>query len=228
MTEVLTQEEINNLLNAINAAESKNSQDSGTESRQDKFSREQIRSISIIYENFARMAKSSLSVRLRNTVKMNIASTDQLFLEEFFRSIPVPTVLGVINMEPLKGCAILEIDPAIAFAFIDRMCGGKGESPKSQHELTDIEKKIMEGIFVSLLENLREAWSGVIDLQPRLDMIETNPLFIRIAPPTEEVVLVTLEATTGDAEGMLNFCIPYPVIEPIMEKFNDPKSGVSK
>jgi len=78
----------------------------------------------------------------------------------------------------------------------------------------------MEGIIVRILGNLREAWSQVIDLRPRLGQIETNPQFAQIVPPNEMVVLVTLETKVGEVEGMMNFCIPYLTIEPIISKLS--------
>jgi flagellar motor switch protein FliM len=230
MTEVLSQDEIDQLLTAINAGNAepedyKPAADSRKIKiydfkRPDKFSKEQIRTVSIMHETFARLTTTSLSAQLRSMVHVHVASVDQLTYEEFIRSIPTPTTLAVINMDPLKGNAILEIDPAITFSIIDRLFGGKGEGNKSQHELTDIEQSVMEGIIVRILANMREAWTTVIDLRPRLGQIDTNPQFAQIVPPTEMVILVTLETKVGDVEGMMNFCIPYITIEPIVGKLS--------
>jgi flagellar motor switch protein FliM len=183
--------------------------------RPDKFSKEQIRTISMIHETFARLSINSLSAQLRSMVHVQVASVDQVTYEEFICAIPTPTTLAVINMDPLNGSAILEIDPDITFSIIDRICGGTGESTKYQHELTDIETNIMEGIIVRILGNLREAWTDVIDLRPRLGQIHTNPQFAQIVPPVIMTVLITLEAKIGDVEGMINICIPYITVEPI-------------
>ena len=188
--------------------------------RPDKFSKEQIRTISIMHETFARLTTTALSANLRSMVQVHVASVDQLTYEEFLRSIPTPTTLAIINMDPLKGNAILEIDPAISFSIIDRLFGGVGEGTKGQHELTDIESAVMEGIIVRILGNMREAWAQVLDLRPRLGQIETNPQFAQIVPPTDMVVLVTLETKVGEVEGMMNFCIPYLTIEPIIGKLS--------
>jgi flagellar motor switch protein FliM len=174
----------------------------------------------MMHETFARLTTTSLSAQLRSMVHVHVASVDQLTYEEFIRSIPTPTTLAVINMDPLKGNAILEIDPSITFSIIDRLFGGTGEGTKSQHELTDIESSVMEGIIVRILGNMREAWAQVIDLRPRLGQIDTNPQFAQIVPPTDMVVLVTLETKVGDVEGMINFCIPYLTIEPIIGKLS--------
>jgi flagellar motor switch protein FliM len=230
MTEVLSQEEIDQLLTAINAGEAepedfKPAADTRKIKiydfkRPDKFSKEQIRTVSIMHETFARLTTTSLSANLRSMVHVHVASVDQLTYEEFIRSIPTPTTLAIINMDPLKGNAILEIDPAVTFSIIDRLFGGTGEGTKAQHELTDIEQSVMEGIIVRILGNMREAWAQVIDLRPRLGQIDTNPQFAQIVPPTEMVVLVTLETKVGEVEGMMNFCIPYLTIEPIIGKLS--------
>jgi len=114
----------------------------------------------------------------------------------------------------------LEIDPSVTFSIIDRLFGGTGQGTMVQRELTDIEASVMEGVIVRILANMREAWTQVIDLRPRLGQIETNPQFAQIVPPSEMVVLVTLETKVGEEEGMMNFCIPYITIEPIISKLS--------
>ena len=230
MTEVLSQEEIDQLLTAISTGEVETEEAlKKAETRKikiydfkrpDKFSKDQIRTLQMMHETFARLTTTSLSAQLRTIVHVHVASVDQLTYEEFLRSIPNPTTLAVINMDPLKGSAILEIDPSITFTIIDRLFGGPGEAAKINRELTDIELSVIEGIIVRILGNLREAWSNVIDLRPRLGNIETNPQFAQIVPPSDMVVLITLETKVGDVEGMTNFCIPYLTIEPIISKLS--------
>jgi len=174
----------------------------------------------MMHETFARLTTTSLSAQLRAMVSVHVSSVDQLTYDEFVRSIPNPTTLAIVNMDPLKGSAILEIDPSITFTIIDRLFGGKGEPLKISRELTDIEMAVMEGIIVRILGNLRESWSNVIDLRPRLGNIETNPQFAQIVPPNDMVVLITFETKVAEAEGMLNLCIPYITIEPIIGKLS--------
>ncbi|MFW6138141.1 MAG: flagellar motor switch protein FliM [Spirochaetota bacterium] len=230
MTEVLSQEEIDQLLTAISTGEVEGEEAAKKAEtrkikiydfkRPDKFSKDQIRTLQMMHETFARLTTTSLSAQLRTIVHVHVASVDQLTYEEFLRSIPNPTTLAVINMDPLKGSSIYEIDPSITFTIIDRLFGGPGESSKVNRELTDIELSVIEGIIVRILGNLREAWSNVIDLRPRLGNIETNPQFAQIVPPSDMVVLITLETKVGDVEGMTNFCIPYLTIEPIISKLS--------
>ena len=253
MTQVLSQDEVDQILAAIKATdiEPKNYRLSADGrklrlydfKRPDKFTKEQIRTISIIHETFARFTEKNLEALLRSFIFIHVASVDQLTYGEFLRSIPTPTTLAIINMDPLKGHAIMEIDPDITFSIIDRICGGTGggvvimvqhdltfiektiDVKKFQHELTDIEMSLMENIIVRMLGNLREAWAEVLELRPRLGQIDTNPQFAQIVPPTEMVVLVTLETNfgggVGGVKGVINICIPYSTIEPIIGKLSN-------
>jgi flagellar motor switch protein FliM len=230
MTDILSQDEIEQLLSAISTGDVQ-SEDFSSQAEQkkvkiydfkrpDKFSKDQIRTVQMMHETFARLTTTALSAKLRSMVQVHVTSVDQLTYEEFIRSIPNPTTLALINMDPLKGSAILEIDPAITFTVIDRLFGGLGVPFKVNRELTDIEMAVIEGIVVHILANLREAWSTVIDLRPRLGNIETNPQFAQIVPPNEMVMLITLETKIGESEGMMNLCIPYITIEPIIQKLS--------
>ncbi|MCS7204935.1 MAG: flagellar motor switch protein FliM [Leptospiraceae bacterium] len=246
MTEVLSNDEINDLFKQISSStpffsqdysitELKDEKETATISKKDvkpydfrkpdKFSKDQIRTLQMIHETFARMVTTSLSAQLRTAVQVHVGSggggVDQLTYEEFNRSIPSPTTLAIVNMDPLRGSAILEIDPNISYAIIDRLFGGKGELIKNiNRELTDIERSVMENVIVRMLGNLRESWSTVVDLRPRLGNIETNPQFAQIVPPNDMVVLITFETKIAEVEGNMNFCIPYITIEPIVNKLS--------
>lgn len=234
----LSQDDIDSLLESINSSESLSLDESLSNvissptgkkqkvkvydfKRPDKFSKEQVRTVSSFHEAFARYTTTSLSALLRKMVHVHVASVDQLTYEEFIRSIPNPTTLAIINMDPLKGSAIFEVDPTIAFAIVDRLFGGDGDTIKDKsRDLTEIEQSVMESVIIRILANMREAWSQVVDLRPRFGHIEVNPQFAQIVPPTEMIILVTLEVKIGKVEGLMNFCLPYITIEPIVSKLS--------
>jgi flagellar motor switch protein FliM len=215
MTEVLSQNEINQLLTAINGASS------AVTNRPDKYSKEQLWAVSYIHETFANLTTYSLSAYMRSMCHVHVSSVDELIYEEFIRSTPAPSTLAIVNMNPLKRSAILEISQEITFAIIDRLCGGSGDGRQFQHKLTKIETSIMENIIVHLLGNLREAWNKVLDMNPQVKAIDTDPQSVRIVSPNEIVILVTLEAKIGEMKGMINICIPSSTIEPVMEKLTN-------
>ena len=190
--------------------------------RPDKFSKDQIRTLQMIHESFARTTTTELSAQLRSLASLTVASVDQLSYEEFMKVVPSPTTLGIIDMDPLDGKAIFEMDPALVFEIVDRLFGG-GEGtrqPDIDRELTDIEHSVIERIYMSILNNLRESWEDVIDLHPRLEQIESNPQFVQIIPPNDMVVLITFDTKIGDTEGMTNFCIPYVILGPVINKLS--------
>jgi flagellar motor switch protein FliM len=230
MADILSQAEIDALLNALSAGEVDAEEIKQEEKqkkvkiydfkRPNKFSKDQIHTLQVIHENFSRLLTTYFSAHLRSVVQISVLSVEQLTYEEFVRSIPNPTILNIITLEPLEGNAIFEIDPDIGFSIIDRMFGGPGEAPEKIRPLTDIERTANERVTNRALDFLKEAWESIIDFQPKLEMTESNPQFTQIVSPTEMCVLITLETKIGAAEGMINLCLPYLVLEPIISKLS--------
>ena len=226
--DVLSQSEIDELLAALSTGtvsaeeiaieESKKKIKTYNFRRPDKFSKDQIRTLYMLHENFARLLNTYLSAHLRTMVHVNVVSVDQLTYEEFIRSMSSPTVISVFQMRPLQGSALMEINHEIAFAIIDRLAGGSGSSLNKNRALTDIEQTIISRITNKALDSFKEAWKQVIDITPKLDTIETNPQFTQIVPPNDMVVIIAFQAKIMNTEGTITFAIPYLVLEPIMSK----------
>jgi flagellar motor switch protein FliM len=228
MADVLSQNEIDELLSAIStgvvSAESIKQEQKQKKiklydfKRPDKFSKDQIRTLYMLHENFARLLNTYLSAHLRTMVQVSVASVDQLTYDEFIRSMPNPSVISIFEMRPLSGNALIEINPSIIFSIIDRLFGGLGTPPAKPRELTDIEHSIVTRVVNKALESFQEAWRQVVNIEPRLETIESNPQFTQIVPPNDMVVIITLQTRIAQTEGFINLCIPYLVLEPIMPK----------
>ncbi|MDI4646212.1 MULTISPECIES: flagellar motor switch protein FliM [Cohnella] len=230
MVDVLSQNEIDALLAALSSGEM-DAEELRKEETQKKirsydfkratrFSKDHIRSLTRIHENFARFLTTYFSAQLRTFVQINVVQVEQLPYDEFIRSIPKMTILNIFVAEPLEGRMVLEVHPNVAFAMLDRLLGGAGTAPSKIGSLTEIENIIMEKIFSRALETLQEAWRTVIDIEPRLEALETNPQFMQIVSPNETIALISLSTKIGDTTGMINLCIPHVVIEPIMSKLS--------
>ncbi|NHN28374.1 flagellar motor switch protein FliM [Paenibacillus agricola] len=230
MVDVLSQNEIDALLAALSSGEM-DAEELKKEETQKKvraydfkravrFSKDHIRSLTRIHENFARYLTTYFSAQLRTFVQINVVQVEQLPYDEFIRSIPKMTILNVFEAEPLEGRMVLEVHPNVAFAMLDRLLGGAGTSPSKINALTEIETIVMERIFSRCFESLQEAWKSVIDLNPRLETLETNPQFMQIVSPNETIALISLSTKIGDTTGMINLCIPHVVIEPIMPRLS--------
>ena len=189
--------------------------------RPDKFSREQIRTLSVIHDTFTRLSTASLSTMLRCLCECHFGSVDQMTFEEFIHGIPSPTTIAVINMDPLKGSALLQIDNTLTFPIIERLAGRKDVvRPEYNRDLTEIERACMEGIAVRLLKNIQEAWSTVVTLTPRISQMETNPQFAQIVPPPEMVIIVEIKCKIQTVESRMTLCFPYLTIEPIIPRLS--------
>ncbi len=230
MVDVLSQNEIDALLAALSSGEMDAEELKKEESQKKvraydfkravRFSKDHIRSLTRIHENFARYLTTYFSAQLRTFVQINVVQVEQLPYDEFIRSIPKMTILNIFEAEPLEGRMVLEVHPNVAFAMVDRLLGGTGTSPAKINALTEIETNVMERIFSRTFESLQEAWKTVADLNPRLEALETNPQFMQIVSPNETIALISLSTKIGDTTGMINLCIPHVVIEPIMPRLS--------
>lgn len=188
--------------------------------RQNKFSKDHIRTLSMIHEAFARLLSTSLSGQLRMLVQVEVVSVEQLTFDEYSRSLPSPTILNVFTMEPLVGTSLFEVNIDITSAIIDRLLGGPGRVTRIRRDLTDIERTLISSITGRLLSTLSEAWQNILTFSPKLETMEMNPRFVQIVPPSDPVVLITFEAKFGENTGPLSLCIPYIVLEPVMSKIS--------
>ncbi len=186
--------------------------------RPDKFAKEQMRTLNRIHEAFSRLVSTYLSTTLRAIVHFDVVSVDQLTYEEFTRTLSNPTFLSIVSMGTLEGNSVIEINLNIVFSILDKLFGGQGRTLDQLRILTDIEESVVSRIIVKILDYFKEAWLQVIELSPKIEFIESNPQFTQIVPPNEMVLLVTFEVKIAEAEGIMNLCIPYIVLEPIIQK----------
>ena len=227
MSDILTQDEIDNLLLDISSGEV-NVDSEWKEGKEvkfydfrhpERFLPSHLRLLKMIHEDFARILCTAYAFRLRTNVSTHLLSIDQLTCGEFIRNVNNPTTIAVIDLGISDGSALFEIDRSITFAIIDKLFGGLGETSRIERELTEIEHAVMKKVITGMINNLQQAWSKVIDVKPFLKEIETNSRFVQIIPDGEMVVLVKLEMNIGEVMGMINICIPYSTLESMPEKF---------
>jgi len=190
----------------------------------DKYSKEQIRGIYNIHEKFARIAAKSLSTILDRPVSIELTSIDKIIMYNYKTTLPNLTTVGIIRMEGMEGFAYLELPPAVTFTIVDIIRGGDGTFTKKWYELpemTDMEKNVIKVVYEKLLEDFREAWSGVMDLRPSLIKLVSDPKSIRFTPDTEGVVHMTLEIKTENLQEMINLAVSYAFIEKVIDQINE-------
>jgi flagellar motor switch protein FliM len=188
--------------------------------RASKFSKDQIRTIQMIHETFARLFASTLAAKIRALTRIKVVSVEEVTYEDFINTVSTPSIISIFSMPPMEGNAVLDISPQIGFPIMDRLLGGAGEEDEEARELTDIEVNIMESVLHDALGFIKEAWSNVIDLNPKLELLESNPYFVQVVPPSEMIILVNLEAEVGEKNGRMNLAIPYMMLETVLPKLN--------
>ncbi|HSH36599.1 flagellar motor switch protein FliM [Schnuerera sp.] len=230
MAEVLSQNEIDALLQALSSGEVDVQEIKEVESSKkvkkydfmnpQKIAKDQLRTLEIIHENFGRLFQTFLSGYLRAPIKISILTVDQFAYSEFSNAVSNPAFLSIIDFTPLNGQILMDISTNVVYSMIDRLLGGDGTKEQEVRTFTEIELTLLKGMIDKSMTLFKEAWSNVIDLKPKLDKIEVNPQFAQIVPHNETIALITMNLEVGSVEGMINICIPYLVIEPILDKLS--------
>lgn len=229
MSDVLSQSEIDALLSAINSGEAdvedlKKAPEKVIKdydfARPSKFSKEHLRTLENIFEHYGRLLSTNLPVYLRKNITIEVMNSEALTYFEFSNSLSNPVLLGIIDYPPLEGTVIMEMATKLGYTIIDRMLGGEGEPLEKVRNFSEIEMIIIERIMTVCAELLKEPLESVVEGHPRLDRIETNPQFAQIISPTEMIAIVTLNIKIGEVEGLMNICLPYLTLEPVMDRLN--------
>lgn len=186
----------------------------------DKFSKEQIRTLQMIHENFARRLSSSLAAFLRATVNVSLVHVEQGSFVDFLQNIPSPSPTTVFKLDPLPGRVMLTFDAVIATTAVDRLLGGFGHPIREHHEITDIEQSLLGSIIDYIADELEEAWRNVLTIKVSVVESTLNPQFVQVALPSDAAVFVGFEVRIRENIGVMSICIPYPVLKPIVSELS--------
>jgi flagellar motor switch protein FliM len=228
MSDILSQSEIDALLSALSSGEVESVQTVQNKEEQEvkkynfrspkKFSKEHIRTLEVVHQNYARIISSFLTAQVRTNAQVEVAIVEQVTYEEFIKSISAPTILSIYRMPPLVGSLLFETNPQFVFQVLDILFGGPGTSTYKVREFTEIEKSVIRSFNTKLIENLKLAWEDVLDVQPQFLDVETNPALNQTMSPNEPVAIVTLCVKMNGLQTYINLCIPYIAIEKVLDK----------
>ena len=189
--------------------------------RPDRIPKSQVRAIHLLHDTFVRNLVSSLSAYLRSYLTVNLVSVEQLSYAEFLDGLPSPTCMVSLGLNPYDGNGVLELNPSLVFPILEMLLGGTGKSSGSiQRDITEIEQKLLDGLFRIILHDLREAWKGVTEVDFTIESMETEPQLLHILAPNEAVVSIGVEVRIGETVGMMNIAMPSIVIKMMRQKFD--------
>lgn len=243
MDQVLSQQEIDMLLSAMNNGEiieevvEEKADEQIKAKKYDfrrpiKLSKEYINTLHMIFEDYAKMASTALSTKLRTNAMMQVAAIEQISYDEFIHSIPKFTLLGVMQSKPMNGLQILEINPQLSTLFIELLCGGldviltRKEKDESIFEdldkksFTDIELSILTEIVELLINTFQISWREIVELDCTLESLDTNPQLLQSMSPNEPITLITFNFKMFEVDSFVNLCIPYVFFEGMIDKLS--------
>lgn len=228
MAEVLSQMQIDKLLNSFQSGDVNVNELESNEKKvrpydfkiPKKFNKEQLKTLSIIYENYGRILSSYLSGMLRNYCQIEVLTIEEQRYFEYSNALPESMLMGVIEMHPLEGSAMITMSQSIAFSIIDRLLGGQGDTYEVDRDYTDIELSLIEKVVRQMGTLLRDAWNNVYELSPEFIRLESNSRQSQLVSPNETVVIIMLNVKIKEVEGNISFCMPYIILEPVLEHLN--------
>lgn len=233
MNQVLSQTEVDALLSAVsdNRVDSEDiGADDGMKSgvvqydlaNQDRIIRGRMPTLDIIHDRFIRLFRVTLSNALRKMANLSVNSTGPLKFSEFMNSLPLPSCLNILRLDPLRGAAVMVIESKLLYALVDSFFGGN-DVPYTKIEgkdFTQIEIKIARRVVLSAIDDYEKAWEPVYALKVGYSRTEINPQFVAVVPPSDVVIATTFDVELEKVSGTIKIVIPYATLEPIKSKLS--------
>lgn len=232
MAKILSQDEIDALLSTVSGSEKAQAVDRSAKAddgrtvavydfkHPNRVSKDQLRTLENMHDNFAGHIGSVLSNMMRAMLDVDLVSVDQITYSEFVMSLMSPSCTFTFTAEPLDGACIIDFNPTLTYAFVERMFGGSGKVLDTGRELTGIEKSLMNRIVGVVYTEMENAWAHICPIQVKQISLETNPQFVQIVPPGETVIVVSFQMKLLQSTGMMTICFPYVALEGIMSKLS--------
>jgi flagellar motor switch protein FliM len=228
MNKILSQEEIEALLTNVSKTPDFEEQETAESKRfhvydfkhPDRISKDQIRSLRTIHENFARLLATYLSTVVRAMVDVNLLSIDQVTYSEYTMSLSTPASIYVLNSEGLDGKMIMELSPGLLLFLVDRLLGGTGDAMVNPREITIIEQNVVRNIISSMINILNAVWSQAIELKAHYNSFETDPQFVQIARSSDTIAVIFIEVKVKSYSYQMNICVPYYILEPVLPQLS--------
>ncbi|MGD9506684.1 MAG: flagellar motor switch protein FliM [Syntrophobacteraceae bacterium] len=229
MEKILSQDEVDALLKGLTNGEIESQKEEEHDAdgiriydltSQDRIIRGRMPTLEIINDRFARLYRVTLSGAIRRVVDITVTQTEMVKFGEFIRTLPVPTSLHIIKLDPLRGHVLLVVESRLIFNLVDCFFGGTGRSnfKIEGRDFTSIEHRVINKLVQTALKDLDQAWKPVVHLNFQLTRSEVNPQFATIVPPTDLVIVVHFELELDRLIGKLILCLPYSTIEPVRSK----------
>ncbi|MGB9715104.1 MAG: flagellar motor switch protein FliM [Thermodesulfovibrionales bacterium] len=229
MNQILSQDEVDALLKGVQSGDVETETEKGKEpsgvrpydlTSQDQIVRGKMPGLELVNARFIRSFGNSISNLIMKFVDVNVLNVKFIKFEDLMKTLPFPSSINIIKLEPLKGYALLVIEAPLLFALVELFFGGsKALYVKSEgRSFTSIEQRVNQKIVSMALNDMSLSWSGIVPIKPEHISLEMNPQFVKIVTPNEIIIKIEIKVEIEDFKGNLFLCIPYSMVEPIKEK----------
>ncbi len=231
MAEILSQSQIDELLNNLSSGDVSIQELETSEKKvkeydfrsPKKITKETIKLLKGIYENYCRMVTSQLTSSLRLMCDVTVEQVEESIFHEFNNALDDYVLMGLIDVKyPDKTMAdsqiLMEVSKPLSFVIIDRLLGGSGEEYGNLRDYTDIELSLLSNMIKQLVELMGGTWESTMEIETELSKIETNARFIQSINYNDTVVIIVLNVSLNQSSGKLTICIPSSILDEIFKK----------
>jgi flagellar motor switch protein FliM len=229
MANILSQDEIDDLLGAMERGELADDDAEETESKKIEYfnfrrpnliAGDKLRGFNAMHEQLVRKIQGSLTLLMRTNLDVNVASTDQIIYQEFVKSMDSISLIRLFTMDPLPGSAIMEIKLPLAYGVCDMLLGGQGGVETEVRRMTEIEFAILEPFLLGVEEQLEAVWKEVVEVDFKVTRTETDSEMVQTAPSEAPMVVVTMVMKVGQANGIISIAYPLPMVQQLLNSLD--------
>ncbi len=232
MADVLSQAQIDALLNAVRSGEKDLENSAGDQEKKyqkydfgspRKFTKDRIKMLNGIFENYSRVVGSRLNARLRTNCEVTVESIEEQRYYEFSNALTEGDVLALVDIN-LKGKeaeapVMIYLSTNTAISMMDRLMGGEGEPDDqldSEYSYTDVELQLYEDLSKDVISVMDGSWENYIAVHFEYNKTDVNPTLSQILGVDETVIIVDLKIQFSNLSGRMSICLPG---EPLMDIF---------
>lgn len=241
MAEILSQSQIDELLNGLSTGDVSIQELEANEKKikeydfrsPKKITKETIRLLKGIYENYCRILTSRLTSILRLMCDVTVEQVEESIYHEYNNALDDYVLMGLINVKYLDNeisdsQILMEMSKPLSFVIIDRLLGGSGEEYEHIRDYTDIELSLLKNVLNQLIKLMGATWENTLKIETELEKIETNSRFIQSINYNDTVVIIILNIVLNELSGKITICIPSSILDEILKKANIYSKSINK
>lgn len=233
MAEILSQSQIDELLNNLSSGDVNIQELEANEKKikeydfrsPKKITKETIKLLKGIYENYCRMLTSQLTSILRLMCDVTVEQVEESIFHEYNNALDDYVLMGLIDVKYPDGTTsdsqiLMEVSKPLSFVIIDRLLGGEGKEYEHMRDYTDIELSLLNNVLKNLVKLMGSTWESTLELETELTKIETNSRFVQSINYNDTVVIIVLNVTLNQSSGKITLCVPSSILDEIFKKAN--------